>query len=92
MKNGSMPSDSAVSRQSMITIAITVLIATARLAVTDDAVSVTTLWTPPTSLARRLWISPVLVSVKKRSGMRWRCEYRAARRSCMTFWPMTLFR
>ena len=33
------------------------------------AVSVTTDWTPPTSLERRLWISPVRVSVKKRSGM-----------------------
>ena len=49
--------------------------------------SVTTDWTPPTSLARRLWISPVRVSVKKRSGMRWRCTYSALRRSCMTCWP-----
>ena len=69
-----------------------VLIATARLLVTELAVSVMTAWTPPTSLARRLWISPVRVSVKKRSGIDWRCEYRAPRRSCMTFWPMTLLR
>ena len=33
------------------------------------AVSVTTAWTPPTSLASRLWISPVRVSVKNRSGI-----------------------
>ena len=44
-----------------------------RLAKIELAVSVTTRCTPPTSLARRLWISPVRVSVKKRSGMRWRC-------------------
>ena len=39
---------------------------------TELAVSVTTDWTPPTSFASRLWISPVRVSVKKRSGIRWR--------------------
>ena len=33
---------------------------------TDDAVSVTTVCTPPTSLARRDWISPVRVDVKNR--------------------------
>ena len=72
MKNGSIPSESAVSRQSMMNMAMTVLIAMARFEVSEDAVSVTTPWMPPTSLARRLWISPVLVSVKNRSGMRWR--------------------
>ena len=46
-----------------------VLTAIARLLVTELAVSVTTAWTPPTSLASRLWISPVRVSVKKRSGI-----------------------
>ena len=69
-----------------------VLIAIAMLDVTLAAVSVTTAWTPPTSFARRLWISPVRVSVKKRSGIRWRCRYSEFRRSCMTFWPMTLLR
>ena len=69
-----------------------VLMATARLLVIELAVSVTTVWTPPTSFARRLWISPVRVSVKKRSGRLWRWAYRAPRRSCMTFWPMTLLR
>ena len=69
-----------------------VLMAIARLLVTMLAVSVTTDWTPPTSFASRLWISPVRVSVKNRSGIRWRCAYSAPRRSCMTFWPMTLLR
>jgi hypothetical protein len=72
MKKGVRPSDSAVSRQSMISMAMTVLTAIAMLLVTELAVSVTTDCTPPTSLASRLWISPVRVSVKKRSGMRWR--------------------
>jgi ATP-binding cassette subfamily B protein len=45
----------------------------AMLLVTLLAVSVTTDCTPPTSLARRLWISPVRVSVKKRRGIDWRC-------------------
>ncbi len=92
MKNGSRPSDRTVSRQSINHIAMIVLIAIARLDVTELAVSVTTAWTPPTSFARRLWISPVRVSVKNRSGIDWRCAYSAPRRSCMTRWPMTLFR
>ncbi len=46
--------------------------ATARLDVIDAAVSVTTAWTPPTSLESRDWISPVRVAVKNRSGMRCR--------------------
>ena len=69
-----MPSDSSVSRQSMMNMATTVERTTATFAATLAAVSVTTAWTPPTSLASRLWISPVRVSVKKRSGMRWRWE------------------
>ena len=92
MKNGVSPSDRMLSCQLRRNIATIVLIATARLLVIELAVSVTTVWTPPTSLASRLWISPVRVSVKKRSGRLWRCEYSAPRRSCMTFWPMTLLR
>ena len=76
----------------MISMAMTVLTAIAMLLVTELAVSVTTDCTPPTSLARRLWISPVRVSVKKRSGIRWRCAYSSPRRSWITLWPMTLFR
>ena len=56
----------------MSTIATIVESATATLDVMDDAVSVTTACTPPTSFARRLWISPVRVAVKNRSGIRWR--------------------
>ena len=40
---------------------------------TVDAVSVTTDCTPPTSFASLGWISPVLVAVKNRSGIAWRC-------------------
>ena len=56
----------------MMNIAMTVLSAIAMFDVTDAAVSVTTDWMPPTSFASRLWISPVFVSVKKRSGIVWR--------------------
>ena len=48
-----------MSCQLSSSIAMTVLIVTATLDVIDAAVSVTTDWTPPTSLASRLWISPV---------------------------------
>ena len=53
---------------------MTVVATVAKLLSSDAAVSVTTDCTPPTSLAMRLWISPVRVSVKKRSGIhcRWR--------------------
>ena len=76
----------------MNSIAMTVVMTMTRLAKTLLAVSVTTAWTPPTSFDSRLWISPVRVSVKKRSGMRWRWAYSALRRSCITRWPMTLLR
>ena len=39
------------------------------------AVLMTTPCTPPTSLVRRDWISPVRVAVKKRSGMCCRYQY-----------------
>ena len=42
----------------MMTIATIGRATTATFAATLAAVSVTTAWTPPTSLARRLWISP----------------------------------
>jgi len=74
MKNGRTPRLRIVSRQSMMNIAIIVLRAMAMFEVREAAVSVTTDCTPPTSFARRLWISPVFVSVKNRSGIFWRCE------------------
>ena len=52
--------------------AITVLATVAVFDRSELAVSVTTDWTPPTSLLIRLWISPVRVSVKKRNGIHWR--------------------
>src|SRR5829696_5143542 len=55
----------------------------------DVAVDVTTVWTPPMSLAMRDCTSPVRVRVKNASDSRCRCRYTAARRSCMTFWPTT---
>ena len=71
-KIGNMASESRARRQSSSHIAMTVEIAIARLLTMLVAVSVTTRWMPPTSLLRRDWISPVRVSVKKRSGIRWR--------------------
>ena len=56
----------------------------------DVAVDVTTLCTPPMSLAMRDCTSPVRVRVKNASERRWRCAYTDARRSCMTSWPMRL--
>ncbi len=91
-KRGSMTSDRAVRRQSMKSMAMTVLTTMATLLVTLAAVSVTTDWIPPTSLERRLWISPVRVSVKNRKGMDCRWPYRSRRRSRMTFWPTRLLR
>ena len=67
-----IPSDRIVSCQLSSAIATTVLIVTATFDVIDAAVSVTTDWTPPTSFASRLWISPVRVAVKNRSGRLWR--------------------
>ena len=66
-------SESTVSCQESSSIAIRVL---SRMTTFDrmlEAVSVTTVWTPPTSFDRRDWISPVRVPVKKRSAMccRW---------------------
>ncbi len=71
MKNG-VSRGRAASAASRGCIATMVLTATATLLVMLAAVSVTTAWIPPTSFASRLWISPVRVSVKNRSGMRWR--------------------
>ncbi len=59
-----------VSRQSMSTMATRVVTTMTRFEKTELAVSVTTDCTPPTSLERRLWISPVRVSVKKRKRHR----------------------
>src|SRR4029077_16943437 len=60
---GSVMSATMVSCQLMMTIATTVDTKMTTLARMVDAVVVTTDWTPPTSLASRDWISPVLVLV-----------------------------
>ncbi len=54
----------------------------------EVAVVVTTLSRPPMSLAIRDCTSPVRVRVKNASDIRWRCRYTAARRSCITRWPI----
>src|SRR5205085_7342002 len=89
-KNGSSASEKAVRRQSSRTIAPTTVTTVVTLWTIDVAVEVTTLSTPPMSLAMRDWTSPVRVRVKNASDMRCRCAYTAARRSCITRWPTWL--
>ncbi len=72
MKIGSTATDSTVSCQLRKAIPAKVAAVRVRLATVVVAVLVTTESTPPTSLASRDWISPVLVAVKKRSGRFWR--------------------
>ena len=81
MKNGTMKRDRTVSCHDRRSMAITVLVITTPFDRMDEAVSVTTVCSPPTSFARRDWISPVRVAVKNRSGMNWRWRYSAFRRS-----------
>jgi hypothetical protein len=86
-KNGRIPSDSSVSCHDSSSMATTVLMTMTTFDRTPEAVSVTTDCTPPTSFDRRDWISPVRVEVKNRSAIRWRCAYRALRKSCITRCP-----
>ena len=60
-KNGIRHNDSKVNGTDRKSIAINVEMITTMLDRIDDAVSVTTVCTPPTSFDRRDWISPVLV-------------------------------
>ena len=92
MKNGTMKRDRTVSCHDRRSMAITVLVMTTTFDRMDEAVSVTTVCTPPTSFASRDWISPVRVAVKNRSGMNWRWRYSAFRKSCMTRSPTRLAR
>ena len=91
-KIGIKDSESSVSCHDSTDIAMIVLAMTTTFAKTLEAVSVTTDCTPPTSFARRDWISPVRVVVKNRSGMNCRCEYNEFLRSCMTRSPTRLAR
>jgi hypothetical protein len=70
---GTVMSATMVSCQLRITMATTVEVKITTLARMVDAVLVTTVWTPPTSLASRDWISPVLVLVKKARESVCRC-------------------
>ena len=72
-KNGSSASENSASRQSSRNIATTLAITVVTLPTIEAAVRVTTLCTPPMSLAIRDWISPVRVRVKNASESRWRC-------------------
>jgi hypothetical protein len=72
--SGSVTSDSTVSCQDSTSIATSV---DSRITTLDRmvlAVSVITVCRPPTSLARRDWISPVRVAVKNRSDSDCRCS------------------
>ena len=89
-KNGSSARLITASRQSSRTMATTVARTVVTLETIDVAVDVTTVCTPPMSLAMRDCTSPVRVRVKNASDSRCRWRYTAARRSCMTFWPTTL--
>ena len=71
--SGISSSDRIVRGIEIRTIAMIVLMIVTRLDSTVEAVSVTTDCTPPTSFARRDWISPVRVVVKNRRGIAWRC-------------------
>ena len=73
-KIGVSANENSASRQSRISIAITVAITVVTFEVIDVAVVVTTFCTPPMSLAMRDWISPVRVLVKNASESR--CRWR----------------
>jgi len=57
-----------------------------------DAVDVRTERTPPTSLARRDWIEPVLVDVKKASSIFSRWAKSRSRRSAIDRFPTLVVR
>ena len=73
-KAGTVMTATMVSCQLMMIMATTLETKVTTLARMVEAVLVTTVWTPPTSLASRDWISPVLVLVKKASDRVCRCE------------------
>ncbi len=72
--SGVSASEKTASRQSSRNIATTVATTVVTLETIDVAVFVTTVCTPPMSLAMRDWISPVRVRVKKASDSR--CRWR----------------
>ncbi len=70
-KSAKATSESCQLRKS---IAKEVAMTVVKLETIEVAVEVTTLCTPPMSLAMRDWTSPVRVRVKNASERRWRCE------------------
>jgi hypothetical protein len=72
--SGVRPSENSARRQSSRNIAVTLAITVVTLETIEVAVEVTTVCTPPMSLAIRDWISPVRVFVKKASESRCRCR------------------
>ena len=86
---GTNTSETAARRQSSSTIATIVAITVVAFWAIDVAVVVTTLSIPPMSFAIRDCTSPVRVRVKNASDIRCRWRYTAARRSCITRWPIT---
>ena len=72
-KAGTVMTATMVSCQLMMIMATMLETNVTTLARMLEAVVVTTVWTPPTSLASRDWISPVLVPVKKASESVCRC-------------------
>ena len=75
--------DSSVNRHSMLIITTSVETSVTVLVMMLGTVPVMALCAPTTSLLKRETISPDLVSVKKRSDMRWRWSYICWRRSKM---------
>ena len=73
-KNGVSASEKTASRQSSRNIATTVATTVVTFETIEVAVVVTTVCTPPMSLAMRDWISPVRVRVKNASESR--CRWR----------------
>ncbi len=92
VKTGMVSRVSTVSCQESTAMATRALAMITTLERMSDSVEVTTVCTPPTSLVSRDWISPVRVSVKKRSDRCWRCSKRRSRRSRITRWPTRLAR
>jgi hypothetical protein len=92
MNTGSIMTATTVSCQDSSSIAISEAMTVTALDRIEDAVSVTTDCTPPTSLASRDWMAPVLVAVKNARSIDCRCEKSRSRRSFITPLPKTVVR
>ena len=90
MNTGSNASDTTVSCHDSTTMVTSAPATTTMLDNTVDAVSVTTVCTPLTSLPRRDWIWPVRVAVKNARSIACRCANSRSRRSCITRLPRRL--